>query len=409
MRARVRLHDLNVGVLQEAGGLTTFRFSSSYLEMPERPILGRWFEDRLGPEVVAKRTQSQLPPFFQNVLPEVNSALRTLLAQRARVPENRELRLLAALGEDLPGAMVVEPESNGDDDSAPDIGARSSGPLADAAPEGPLRFSLAGMQLKLSVLLRDEKLTLPATGAGGRYILKLPTATLPRVPQNEHAVMTWARESGLHVAATRLVRIADIENLPPGLPLPEEEALLVERYDRPADGGARIHQEDFAQVFGVPPTDKYGREAGVTFDRLGKVIAQVAGRTDFEEFVRRLVFSILCQNPDAHLKNWSFWYPDPRRPRLSPAYDLVSASVYPGVHRELACRLASEWDPSRIRTHHFGILASHAGFPAADGVALAEEAGQRIRAAWARLPDRVPVPAYLQTALAHHLEQTKLP
>jgi serine/threonine-protein kinase HipA len=408
MRAWVRLHGMDVGHLEQQGELTTFRFTPSYLDLPERPVLGRWFEDRIGLDVIAKRSQGQLPPFFQNVLPEVNSALRTLLAQRARVPENRELGLLAALGEDLPGAMVVALENALDEAPLADADA-SPAVVSDAAPGGPLRFSLAGMQLKLSILLRDEKLTLPATGVGGRYILKLPTATLPRIPQNEHTVMTWARMAGLQVANTRLVRIADVANLPSGIPVPEDQALLVERFDRPKSGGARIHQEDFAQVFGVPPADKYGREANVTFDRIGRVIAHVAGRTDFDEFLRRLVFAILCQNPDAHLKNWSFWYPDRRRPRLSPAYDLVSACLYPGVHQELACRLASEWDPSAVRAHHFGVLASRAGYPAADGVLLAAEAGQRIRDAWRDLPTHLDVPSDLEAALTRHLSRTKLP
>ena len=408
MRARVRLHDVTVGHLEQTGDLTTFRFLRSYLDLPERPVLGRWFEDRLGDDVVAKRSQGELPAFFQNVLPETNSALRTLLARRAGVPENRELRLLLALGEDLPGAMVVE-SANGAEEGDEAAAAAGRAIVEDAAPSGPLRFSLAGMQLKLSVLLRDEKLTLTATGAGGRYILKLPTATLAGLPRNEHAIMTWAREAGMTVATTRIVAVDDVENLPAELALPEDEALLVERFDRPAAGGRRIHQEDFAQVFGVPPTEKYGREASVTFDRMGKVLARVAGRPDFEEFVRRLVFSILCNNPDAHLKNWSFWYPDPRRPRLSPAYDLVSASAYPGVDRRLACRLANEWNPAAIRTHHFGVLASRAGYDAKDGVALAEAAGQRIRDVWRDLSTRVEVPDHLRSVVTAHLGQTKFP
>jgi serine/threonine-protein kinase HipA len=264
------------------------------------------------------------------------------------------------------------------------------------------------MQLKLSVLLRDEKLTLSATGAGGRYILKMPPTTLPRVPRNEHVVMSWARAAGVDAAKTKLVPVRDVAGLPAGLPLVEDEALLVERFDRPL-GKPKIHQEDFAQVLGKAPGDKYGREAGVSFDGLGKVIAAVAGRADFEAFLVRLVFCVLCNNPDAHLKNWSFWYPDRKRPRLSPAYDLVSAALYPGVDRQLACRLAGEWEMSRLRSSHFGVLASHAGLSVKDGVALAEQAATQIRDAWQRMPETLEVPADLARAVDAHLATISLP
>ena len=46
------------------------------------------------------------------------------------------------------------------------------------------------------------------------------------------------------------------------------------------------------------------------------------------EAVRRTVFNLLVGNGDAHLKNWSLIYPDRRRARLSPAYDLVCTAVH---------------------------------------------------------------------------------
>ena len=43
---------------------------------------------------------------------------------------------------------------------------------------------------------------------------------------------------------------------------------------------------------------------------------------------RRLVFNVLMGNGDAHIKNWSLIYDNPLRPRLAPAYDLVSNVAY---------------------------------------------------------------------------------
>ena len=49
----------------------------------------------------------RVPVFFSNLLPEGH--LRDYLAERADVNPEREFFLLAALGADLPGALVVAP------------------------------------------------------------------------------------------------------------------------------------------------------------------------------------------------------------------------------------------------------------------------------------------------------------
>jgi len=49
----------------------------------------------------------RVPPFFSNLLPE--GPLREYLAKLADVESEREFFLLAVLGADLPGAVVVEP------------------------------------------------------------------------------------------------------------------------------------------------------------------------------------------------------------------------------------------------------------------------------------------------------------
>jgi len=323
------------------------------------------------------------------------------------VPSHRELQLLDVLGQDLPGAAVIRRDDRDDAAGEDDDDAAPAAPTVDPPPEGPLRFSLAGMQLKFSIVAADDELTLPVTGTGGRFILKLPSRELAHLPENEYSTMTWARASGIVVPDVRLVRWRDVDGLP-ALDFAEESALLVERFDRPRDGGEPIHQEDLAQVLGKRPAEKYGRDGRVTFDRIGKIIALVCGAADFDELVRRLVFAVLSGNPDIHLKNWSLWYPDRKRPRLAPAYDLVSATAYPSVSRELACRLAKEWDPSRVRAWHFGRLAAHAGFDEQKGIALAEASAAQIRTAWGDSSSTSPLPDRYRAAISAHLEKMKL-
>lgn len=82
---RVWLHGKHVGDLRlYSGSRWEFRFDAAYLALPERPVLGRWFEDQDLRELPYSATQSYLPAFFQNYLPEVGSWLREQLAERAR-------------------------------------------------------------------------------------------------------------------------------------------------------------------------------------------------------------------------------------------------------------------------------------------------------------------------------------
>ncbi|MEQ1507498.1 MAG: HipA domain-containing protein, partial [Myxococcota bacterium] len=187
--------------------------------------------------------------------------------------------------------------------------------------------SLAGLQLKFVVERDDRGLTVPARGRGARWILKLPDPRHPRVPENEAALLGWARASGIEVPAVELVDPREVHGLPDGLPT-AEPALLVRRFDR-GDDGTRTHLEDFAEMCIRDRDLKYDR---ANYETIGKVLVALA-EGDLRAYVRRLVFMVLSGNADLHLKNWSVQYLGPfgRDVRLAPAYDLVPTVVYPGT------------------------------------------------------------------------------
>jgi hypothetical protein len=179
------------------------------------------------------------------------------LAQRADVNPEREFFLLAVLGADLPGALVVEPLEheaqpeayhNHDDESRDDYHGHGG--------EEPLRFSLAGLQLKFSAVMEASGgLTIPVDGMGGSWIVKLPSARFKSVPENEFAMLELARRVGISIPDNKLVEIASIKGLPEQAHTVEGNALAVKRFDR-LQGGEPIHMEDFAQVFGIYPNHK---------------------------------------------------------------------------------------------------------------------------------------------------------
>lgn len=74
-------------------------------------------------------------------------------------------------------------------------------------------FSLAGVALKFSMLAQGDRLTIPAFGEGGDWIVKLPDSRYPEVPRNELAMMTLAKAVGIDVPEVRLVHRDLVESL----------------------------------------------------------------------------------------------------------------------------------------------------------------------------------------------------
>jgi len=381
----VRLHGRQIGVINRLpGDRQIFAFEQDYIDDPHRPTLSLSFKGRTGGLVTAVRPVARrVPPFFSNLLPEGH--LRAYLAKLADVNPEREFFLLAALGADLPGALVVSP-LNGDEQE--DDAHHDDAGGDDRPPETALRFSLAGVQLKFSAVMEASgRLTVPAGGMGGSWIVKLPSARFAAVPENEFAMLELARRVGIAVPPNRLVDMADIKRLPEEARAPGAKALAVQRFDR-MPGGEPVHMEDFAQVFGQFPNDKYRYRS---YANIASVLWAEAGAEATNEFVRRLVFSVLIGNADMHLKNWSLLYPDRRTPVLSPAYDFVATLPYiPGDTLALSfggSRSLAEITPDQMRR-----FADAARIPASPLWQIAVGTAERTAAAWKRLEQ-----AYLLT------------
>jgi serine/threonine-protein kinase HipA len=383
----IHLGEVHVGTLRvvEIDHLEFF-FNESYLALAVRPVLGQHFED--DPRVRYRRRLRL--PFFSNLLPE--GRLRELLCSTHGLRRIDDVRLLALLGEDLPGAVRAMPQG------ALDHAVDDAGVIA-TDDRSALRFSLAGVQLKFSMLRQGKGLTLPAQGRGGDWIVKLPDPRFALVPENEYSMLKWARAAGIEVPVHELVLVSALEGLPDeaaGLP---GRALAVERFDR--QDGKRVHIEDFAQVLDVYADHKY---EGVNFEQIASVISRVTG--DVEEFVRRLVFNVFIGNADAHLKNWSLLYPDGITARLSPAYDLVSTIQYLPDDR-LALNLARSKDFDKVSLESFARLARKAGLDEEATLAGVEAAVTRIRNAWQEVQADLPIPNSFKTRLTEH--QARVP
>ena len=395
----VRLGATLVGTITALGHESSvFTFDRTYLEDSARPTLSLGFKGADGQLVGDLRpTRVKLHPFFSNLLPEGH--LRDYLAARGSVHPEREFFLLWLLGADLPGGVEVR----GVDGSAPP----PAEDLQDAPTNRgdlPLRFSLAGVQLKFSAVMETHRgLTLPVGGVGGDWIVKLPSPRFDAVPETEYALMTLAAAVGIDVPETQLVPTAKIGGLPQDLPEAFGQALAVRRFDRPAIG-RRIHMEDFAQVFNLYPDEKYKK---ASYGNIARVLWLETGEPGVTEFVKRLAFHALVGNADAHLKNWSLLYPDGRTPKLAPAYDLVGTVAYLSDDK-LALSLAGTKLFSDLDENRFRRFAEKAGLPVKLAVKTAKDTAQRIRDTW---PTHEPVqllPPKIRAAIEGHMSRVPL-
>ena len=381
---------------------TLFAFMDSYIHDESRPVLGLGFKDALGGLLTNfKPTQTKLTPFFSNLLPE--ETMRHYLAERAGVNPAREFFLLWVLGQDLAGAITVEPadgealppnvQQDIDDEMKIDV---------------PMRFSLAGVQLKFSAVQQaNGGLTIPATGKGGSWIVKLPSSRFDAVPENEYSMMELARMLGMDVPETELLPINQIANIPDGIgkfgdAFKNAQAFVIKRFDRAGDQA--VHIEDFAQVFGVYPQDKYKK---ASMRNIAQVIGIEGQNEDIAEFTRRLVFNTLIGNADMHLKNWSVIYKDKRAASIAPAYDFVSTIPYiPDDSTSLKVSRSKKF--SDFTLDELSHLAAKAMLPEKLVLDTAKQTVAGFHEIWAKEKAHLPLTKSMIEAIETHLRSIPL-
>lgn len=323
-------------------GRVYFEFDKDYIFRAERPLLSLSLIGASEEETTAGLAKpptafrfggggGKLPSFFRNLLPE--GVLRKQLIAAAGIGLNDETALLSYCGEDLPGDISAVREVLGDPGLLRLLtGGHDSYEFSSQQLPTPQAVSLSGVQPKVDLV----------HGSGGRFVMrsniadagvhfigKLPASDYEGLPEVEHLAMQLARAAGITTADTALLPLTAIaDSLPFTLRDDARNFLLVKRFDRDAGtANGRLHTEDFAQVLGLNPEEKY--DADYASIGLALLDGSVSPEEDVYELLRRMKVNELLGNYDAHAKNFSLLYaPDGRTCALSPAYDVVAYGVY---------------------------------------------------------------------------------
>ncbi len=263
-----------------------------------------------------------LHPVFQHLTAE--GWLRGLQARAGHVQAQDDFGLLLNFGSDCIGAIGVAPVEQGD-----------AGALRrDGVPVGQIvtgRRTVSGVQKKL-LAFHDgmrfqpaERLDQPAT-----HIAKFNSDDEPTLVQNEDLSLRLARQvlGEREVTGARIAAVAGFEGV----------ALLVERFDR--EGDAKLRLEDSAQILCKPRGLDFKGKYQSSYEEAASVIRDFSARPviDLDRFFRRILFSVLIGDADAHLKNFSL-LERPEGLRLSPAYDQLNTAIYENYDRDAALEI----------------------------------------------------------------------
>lgn len=310
--------------------------------------------------------------FLSNLFPEGDQL--DVLLRSMQIRKSNVMGILSAIGLDAPGAMAYGAAEADSDRLRPVTGEEITAKLDSGDPneilvwDGKYRLSLAGVQMKLNIVVSEGEFFLADGRLASTHILKFAKSEHRHLIANEFVCMRLAHAVGLDVAEVECLQFGD------------HRSLLVKRFDREAGTGTgqvrRLHVIDGCQLLDLPPEYKYeqihgggrdvkhirdGASIPMLFDAINQSLIPAKARLQLLDLI---LFNLIIGNSDAHGKNVSFSI-DQKGFEFAPFYDLVSvcfeARQNPKIDTNLAMAIGDEFDPDQITAYHLITMAENVG------------------------------------------------
>jgi serine/threonine-protein kinase HipA len=402
-RLEVRLHGVQIGWVARGSRRERIEFEWADGYTPGPVTLTESFG-----AVLLKAPSPAASSFFGGYALEGRQ--RERLTQRRGISSPADLyAMLREFGSSIAGAVTVsDPDAASETQPTyePISDAEIIKRLQRAANDGDLgsdeqsRSMLAGLQPKLLLARFDSNWYLPHGRAHSTHILKPRLPARPDGLAREYYGHALAAELGLAHYRTELVGKG------------ARQYLVIERYDRAVEGQTvtLIHQEDAAQALGLDWADDHAKFQNPSAPRdshrpSAYRIAELLGSLQGEgrpvaDFLRRLTFTVLLGDNDAHAKNLAILHL-PGRSVLADVYDAVPNLFQHGrLDYNLALAIDGSFDHRRISAAHLIREAEHWN---ALGTGEAEQIVTATLADFAKALNHVTVPPGVPAATATQL------
>ncbi len=311
-------------------------------------------------------SSSTIKRFLENLIPEGEGL--DDIATFSRISKNNTFAMMQTIGYDTAGALMFGENSETKEAIFREILPKELSDRIEqlesqsiAIWDKKVRLSLAGVQAKLPVILKDGKIGLGNGTLSSTHIMKFQTKKHLNIVINEFFCMTLAKKIALKVANVELKRFEDYPTL------------LIERFDRvyKDDFVERLHIIDGCQMLNLPPTYKYEQNFGNLRD-----VAHIREGASFKklflatkkcsvpavaqlELINWAMFNLIIGNSDAHGKNFSFFV-DRRGIKPTPFYDMLCVMMYDFDHN-LAMAYGDEFDPNEVFAYQLREFADDVG------------------------------------------------
>ena len=300
-------------------------------------------------------------PWAANLLPE--SEPLHAIGQILGMARSDAIGLLSAIGGDTAGALSIGQPGRTASLQWREIGQSAElEKVIDELPNKPflvgdegVSMSLAGVQTKVAVAVDSiGRICIPMNGSPSTHILKPDSARLEGSVQNEAFCLTLAKRLNIPTPSITTGRAGN------------RTYLLLQRYDRIVirDRWRRLHQEDFCQALGKPPTAKYESNhtgiPGPTLKDMFDVIRRYMSSTDIVRLLDMVVFNVLACNSDAHAKNYSIMLRG-NGASLAPMYDVMCGDVWENVTKNLAQKIAGKNRGYNLQARDWHMFACECG------------------------------------------------
>ena len=171
-----------------------------------------------------------------------------------------------------------------------------------------LSSAISGVQPKVLAKVEDK-----ATLSFDEYIVKSWGDDYPHLALNEYYSM-------------QIVKHAKIE-VPEFYISDDNKLFIMKRFDI-KDDGSFLGFEDMCVLQARPRDDKYEGSYEQVAKSIKTFVSPKNKKDSLEQYFKMIVINNLVKNGDAHLKNFGLIYEDINDIKLSPAFDVVSTTIY---------------------------------------------------------------------------------